>query len=318
MTSTGNLFSVSSAIALLAAAVGPALAQNEFRSAAFQQPSLALAFVPSAAQQDKQPEAPQDEPDKPAAQEEPEHDQSEGIWGYRGVSSFFNIREANSNVERGEWEFELTFKWETDSGGESDEIEFEQSLKYGFTDRFHIELEIEEPGIGEGGGHGAGDLQFVFFYQFIQETEAMPALGGFAKMRVPSGDGSSGLDGTLSLMATKTFGEKFRVHFQGFVMSANGSSGAGGDDERRAFQWGVGPGFDFQLAEETLIGMNYLFRSSDDDGGRNESTIEFGLVQGLGHIGEAKHEVKFAFDVGLNRASGTPNYGAKLLWGIEW
>lgn len=309
MVRTVNLFSVSSAIILLAGAIGPAWAQIDFRSRVFQAPSFEMTYTPATARQDQ--------PEKPAAEEAPEHDLSNGLWGYRGVSSFFNIREANSNVRQGEWEFEYLVKWETESG-ESDEIEMAQSIKYGFTDRFHIELEVEQPGIGEGGGNGAGDLQLVFFYQFLEEADLLPALGGFAKMRIPSGDGSSGVDGTLGLAATKTFGDKFRVHLQGFVMTANGSSGAGGDDDRRDFQWGVGPGFDIQLAEETLFGMNYLLRSSKEDGQRLQNILEFGLVQGLGHIGKAEHGIKFAFDVGLDGSSSTPNFGGKILWYIEW
>src|SRR5262245_37206520 len=57
--------------------------------------------------------------DAPASQKAParkepapkEHVQSEGEhysgpYHYREISDFFNIREAYSNVERGEWEFE--------------------------------------------------------------------------------------------------------------------------------------------------------------------------------------------------------------------
>lgn len=253
----------------------------------------------------------------PPTVEEPEPAATiESPWGYRDVSSFFNIREAHSNVERGEWEFEAIFKWSTESG-ESDEIELAQSLKYGITDAFHIELELEEPRIGEGGDSGAGDLRLTLFYQFLNETDTLPALGAFAQGRFPSGDGSSGVDGTLSAIATKTFGEQFRFHFQGFIQTANGSSGAGGE-ERRHFQWGLGPGFDYQIDEETLVGLNYLHRVSEEEGQRNQHILELGLVRELASSANWEHGLKLAFDVGLDGSESTPNFGAKLLWDIAW
>lgn len=122
MDRTVNLFSVSIATVLLVGAVGPARALSDFRSPVFQVPSFELTYSPAAARQEKQAEPQPDEPEKPPAEEAPKRDLSEGLWGYRGVSSFFNIREANSNVRQGEWEFEYLLKWETESG-ESDEIE---------------------------------------------------------------------------------------------------------------------------------------------------------------------------------------------------
>lgn len=236
--------------------------------------------------------------------------------GYRGVSSFFNVREANSNVARGEWEFEFAFMWATRSG-ESDEFELAQSLKYGVTDRFHVELEVEEPRLGEGGDSGAGDMRLTLFYQLLEETDAIPAIGALAQMRIPSGDGSSGVDGKLSAMLTKTFAERFRVHFQGFVLTANGASGRS-DEERRPFQWGLGPGFDFQVDPDTLLALNYLHRVNEEEHARNQNILELGLVRRLGQIGKAEHGVKLALDVGLDGARTTPNLGGKLLWSIEW
>lgn len=247
----------------------------------------------------------------------PEAEEGEGLWGYRGVSSFFNIREANSNVRQGEWEFEFIAGWKTQSDGEDDEIELEQSLKFGVTDEFHVELEVVQPTIGDGGESGAGDLNLTLFYTFLKETEALPALGGFGEMRIPSGDGSSGVDGTFSLIATKTFARNCRAHFQGYVKTANGSSGAD-EGERRYFQWGLGPGFDYRINDNNLVLLNYLHRSSEEEEVHNANILEFGSVHKLGRIGPAEHELKLAFDVGLDGSIGTPNFAGRVLWGVEW
>ncbi len=237
-------------------------------------------------------------------------------FAYRGASGFFNIREANANVGRGEWEFEANFGWSTKSGT-SDEFGMAQSLKYGISDRFFIELEAEEPRLGEGGDSGAGDLNLELFYQFVKETDTLPAIAAFAKGRFPTGDGSSGVDGKLSAIVTKSITDRFRFHFQGFAMTANGSSGAGGDD-REPFQWGLGPGFDYLINDDTLVAVNYLHRNNPTEGLRNQNILEFGVVRELGRIGGAKHELKLGLDVGLNGDRDTPNMGAKIQWGIEW
>lgn len=237
-------------------------------------------------------------------------------FGYRGLSGFFNVREANANVRRGEWELEFPFKWSTRSG-ESDEFEAAQSLKYGITDRWYLELEVEQPRLGGGGDSGAGDLKLQSFHQLLEESGGFPAVAGFAEVRLPTGDGSSGVDGKLSGIFTKTITDRFRFHFQGFVLTANGSSGAGGAD-REPFQWGLGPGFDYLLSNDAVVVLNYLHRNNPTEGLRDQDILELGTVFDLGRIGNAKHELKLAVDVGLNGDNSSPEFGAKIQWGIEW
>ncbi len=243
--------------------------------------------------------------------------------GYRGVSKFFNVREAYSNVTQGEWELELTFEWETASG-EDDEFEMEQSIKYGFTDRFHIEFEVMQPNLGDGGGSGAGDTGLVLFYNWNDEGDWLPAIGTYLQGRFPTGDGSEGVDVTLGVSLTKSVTEDLRGHLFGFVTSANGEIGDPEDEERgetfdrRDFQWGVGLGFDYQLSEETLLGINYLNRAHDEYGNPNQNLLELLWVQDIGEYWGAEHEIKTAVDVGLDGHESTPNFAAKIQWAIEW
>src|SRR5262245_36447597 len=57
--------------------------------------------------------------------------QPSSVYGYREVSDFFNIREANPQVDKGEWEFETQGGWATYSNGEDDNFGLQQSIKYG-------------------------------------------------------------------------------------------------------------------------------------------------------------------------------------------
>lgn len=235
-------------------------------------------------------------------------------YHYREISDFFNIREAYSNVEAGEWEFETTFEWETKSDGSDDDIGPVFSLKYGITDTLHAEIEVERINLGDGGDQGNGELAFILFNEWWKEAEILPAFATWAEMRIPSGEGSSGVDAELHFNLTKELLPNFRGHFEGFIETANG--GRGGEDEgsRRAFQWGVGPGFDYSFSDDTIATVNYLMRSSEEYGHHNQNILEFGMAQ---RIAENQH-VKFALDVGLDGAEETPNVGAKILWSIEW
>ncbi|MFQ6049144.1 MAG: hypothetical protein ACE5K7_07255, partial [Phycisphaerae bacterium] len=192
---------------------------------------------------------------------------------YREVSDFFNIREANPQVARGQWEIEVGGAWVTNSDGTDDDVLFpEVTLKYGFTDDFFVEIENLPLNLGDGGDRGNGDLALVAFYRFVRENQSIPAVAGWAEMRIPSGQGSSKVDAEFHANLTKTFGERFRVQFEGFVETANGGRGQE-DENRRHFQWGLGPGLDYQFDEKTLGLMNYRIASSEQRGRREVNVL---------------------------------------------
>ncbi len=234
--------------------------------------------------------------------------------GYLEVSSFFNVREANANVKQGEWELELESGWETGTGGD-DDVFFGTSLKYGFSDATYLELELIPINLGDGGGQGAGELELTLFHQWTSEADAPVAFATWASMRIPSGDGSEGVDGTLSGAITKSLGGCWRAHLNGYVMTANGAMGDGDDENRRDFQWGIGPGLDYQFSDDTIGTFNYINRSADQNGESNDGILEVGLVH---KIAENQH-LKFAVDVDVHGGNDDiANVGAKLQWSIEW
>lgn len=249
---------------------------------------------------------------EPLPKPEPAGEHYTGPYHYREISDFFNIREAYSNVERGEWEFETSVEWET-SSGESDEYGPGFSLKYGITDTFHIELEVLPLILGNGGDQGNGDLALILFKEFWKESDWVPAFGAWVEGRFPTGDGSSGVDGELHFNLTKQVATNCRAHLEGFIKTANGSRGAD-DEDRRDFQWGAGPGFDYSFSDDTIVAINYLNRVSDHVGDHNENIVELGLAQRIAH----NQHLKFAVDVGVDGQESTPNLGAKILWSIEW
>jgi hypothetical protein len=250
---------------------------------------------------------------------------------FREVSDFFNIREANANLEQGRWELEIRGGWSkgTESGekggglgffdgegddGDDDHAFTAATLKYGFTDDFYAEIGLAPITVGEGGEHGAGDTTLALFYQFVHETGAVPAMAVWAEGRFPTGDGSSGVDGELHLNFTKTFAERWRAHLGGFIETANGAPGGEDEENRRNFQWGLGPGIDYQIDDETIAILNYINRASEEDGNPNQNIVQIGLDR---RIAPGQH-IKAAVDFGVDGNESTPDISAKIQWSIEF
>ncbi|NLX06028.1 MAG: hypothetical protein GXY33_12890 [Phycisphaerae bacterium] len=254
-------------------------------------------------------------------------------YAFRGVDDFFNIREANPDVTLQEWEFQVEGGWLTRSGGPDDDVYVEPTVLYGITEDLFVSLGLLPIYIGDGGDIGNGDLNLAVFYRVLDETDDLPAVAGWAEMRIPSGEGSSGVDGTFYANLTKTITRRIRAHFGGFVMTANGQRGDGvggridngsmsgwwfGDwdngADRRDFQWGAGPGFDYLIDEETVAVLNYLHRSSEYDGNSNMNILEAGVIREIGE----RQAIKAAVDVGLDGAGETPNLAGKIQYAISW
>lgn len=261
--------------------------------------------------------APAAGPDKPGSEATTQRSAGQHHEGgmFKDVSHFWNIREAYSDVGKGEWEVEAYGSWMTYKKGR-DQFELTQSIYYGITDDWHLELEVAEP--AGSGGDGVGELEFTVFGTLWHETELLPAFAISGALRIPTGYGSSRVDGTYTAMLTKEIFPKFRVHMMGYLENAAGARGDQEEIGRRAFQWGVGPGFDYQLFDNTLFVLNYLHASSDSYGDRNSNILELGFVQKLGKLGPFNHTIKFAGDIGLDGDTGTPNGGLKLSYDIEW
>lgn len=290
-----------------ALAAGPNSAQGTDGSDAL---SLSLAY--SALQDDGSGTSAEECEDKGSTPDGMETPDWEGDLGYREISDFFNVREANANVRQGEWEWELEGGWSTGSGGDDDGF-FASSIKYGYMDELFIELDVLPIEFGDGGDRGAGDLGLTMFWQFAWEYEWTPAMALWASMRAPTGDGSEKIDGEVHFNVTRTLAPKFRGHLEGFVLSANGARD-GSEDVRRHFQWGAGGGFDYQFSDATIGTINYLHTSSQEYGHKNNHVVQVGVA----HKVAENQTLKLALDFGVDGLNETPNVGAKLQWALQW
>ncbi len=233
--------------------------------------------------------------------------------GYRGASEFFNIREANPNVGKGQFEFLVRSAWTTRSDGRDDDVNIGSELKYGITNDLFVGVELLPLNLGDGDNVGNGDLGLTVFNRFVRETDTLPAIAAWARMRIPTGDGSAGVDAEFHGTFTKQVATNCRLHLDGFVMTANGGRDER-DDNRRHFQWGIGAGTDYQLDDDTLLLANYLHRSSDQYGHHNQNILELGVDR---RITEGQN-LKIAADIGLDGAEETPNFALRLQYGFVW
>lgn len=255
-------------------------------------------------------------------------DVRKGEFNYKEVSDFFNIREANANVRKGEWEYEQTLAWATyrHGRGQDDDFFITESLKYGITNDFYVELEVLPINLGDGADIGRTDLEdgtgetaFIAFWQFLHETglglSCPPAMAVWGELRIPTGESSSKVDGTLHLTVTKTLCPGWRAHIDGFIETANGSRGQYRViEDRRNFQWGIGPGVDYEINACNLVTLNYLNSSSDAHGNRNNNIVEAGWVYKI-----SEHQVlKFAVDSELHQEAEGPHWQVKAQYGIDW
>jgi hypothetical protein len=230
------------------------------------------------------------------------------------MDEFFNIRQANPKQGKGQWEIEIPMGWATRSNHKHDSSWIGPSLSYGVTDDMYLELEVLPISFGYGGDQGNGDLSLSIFNRFVRESGAVPAVSAEVEMRIPTGQGSSGVDGELHLIVSKTILPKLIGTLEGFVETANGGRGEEERENRRAFQWGVGPGIEY-LIDECNVGLvNFRNQASEERGHHNENVLEIGYIRQL-----TTHQfLKAAIDIGLDGQSETPNFGAKLQYEIEW
>ncbi len=168
------------------------------------------------------------------------------------------------------------------------------------------------------------ELQATVFNTFWREGETwVPAFAGYASLRIPTGYQSANVDGKYGAILTKTLFPRFRMHLEGWLMNACGGPGEErhfnylNGLERRAFQWAVGPGVDYQIGDATLVALNYLHEASETAYKGNTHVIEAGVVHRFGETQRLYHSVKGAVDVGASGQYDEPHLGLKLQYELN-
>jgi hypothetical protein len=164
------------------------------------------------------------------------------------------------------------------------------------------------------GFDGNYDVTLGILYQLWEEetfAEWMPAFSLQGKVRVPNGYNSSGVDGELRGLWTKTLVGDLRGHFNAFAKTVNGDN----DVNARDFQWGFIFGVDTPLtdARDLWLMLDYMHRSSEHYGNANMNMFEAGLEWKM----DDSQSLHFSTQVGLDDNGDTPNFGARLAYTYE-
>jgi hypothetical protein len=169
----------------------------------------------------------------------------------------------------------------------------------------NMELSLGVPlRLGEGRYEGNGDLDFGVLYQFVREQDWVPTIAVQSKMRIPSGDRSSGVDGTFTGILSHTLGPGV-VFLNGSVATINNNTFA----YTRRFQWSVVPGYRLPINEQVAVIADYVHRSNPCEGRPNQNILEIAaqiqlaenMILGPGVL------------IGLDGHGRTPNLGAGLV-----
>jgi len=228
----------------------------------------------------------------------------------------------------GTMDFRLRFDYLTESGysvpaggrGGADDDDFGIGLAWFWGPCENVEVFADLPiNLGDGNYTGDGfdgnyDLSVGMTYLFWDEgamADWMPAFALKGTMRMPTGYDSSGVDGELRGLWTKTIAGDLRGHFNAFAITVNGDN----DENARDFQWGFVFGVDMPItdARDLWLILDYLHRSSEHYGNGNMNMVEAGVEWKM----DDSQSVHFTTQVGLDGDGDTPNWGARLAYTYE-
>jgi hypothetical protein len=239
-------------------------------------------------------------------------------------------------IATGAADLRMTFRWVTASapanlGDSDDDFVLEPSLRWGPCK--NVEVFASVPiWLGDGGDMGAvedgnGDTYVGFTWRLLEPQDIWPALALGATARIPTGDGSSGVDAELRLILTNEYDSGIRSHINIFGKSVNKVSTpvipippprggpTWGDPSPhpsypRHFQWGVVLGLDGPLCADGAVRWvaDYMNRSSYHYGAGNLNILELGWEWTMSEA----HKLGMSMQIGLDDNDDTPNFGAGI------
>lgn len=219
------------------------------------------------------------------------------------LSGPYFLRSADPE-EPGELELKFIYGFELGDADE-EEHEFEFVLEWGMAQNWEFIFEVPVE-LGEGKVEGNGDIGVLGFHtKFWDEDGWMPAFAMRNLVRLPTGYHSDGVDYTARGLFTKTLiPGSMRLHFNPFMTSVNGNL----EEGERRFQWGAAIGVGYRMNDDLLLIADYQVRSSEEEGSRNNHTLELGADWTFAPHQKLAFETEFELDGDGNGS----NWGAHI------
>jgi hypothetical protein len=211
-----------------------------------------------------------------------------------------------------------------DEDDQGDQIILIPEIVWGATDR--LELWVSVPFWVDGEPEeGNYDTNVGGQWRISDLDENCPAWALASQIRVPTGDGSNGIDWELRLILTNEYESGLRSHLNIFGITVNTDNYA----DPRDFQYGAVAGLDGPLNDSGSLRwvFDYFYRSSysegsepdllyypsvdPDTGGEKRNTAELGLQWQINEC----NKLGFAVQAGLDHAENeTPEWAGSLTY----
>ncbi len=252
-----------------------------------------------------------DSPEAQAQDQASEARLEDAVAARQSVNAFNSLEDGQPGAP-GQLELQFNIGWQTTSD-ESDPVAFETELQYTLDGNAFLrntQLILGVPlELGNGDIDGNADLRFGWQQRWIKEEGLIPTVATLAEVRIPSGDDSSGVDGTLTGILAKDLGPG-TLYFNAFGKTVNGDN----IENRRDFQWGFRTGYKWRLNDDFALIGDYLLESSEQRGHRDVNALEFS--------GEYRVNENFTIGpgilIGLDDNDETPNFGAGVRFLISF
>lgn len=238
------------------------------------------------------------------------------VAGQTDLTSELWSMEDATPIGLGKVDVRLTGRWVTGPGpSKDDDLIIEPSIVWGPCD--NVEVSIAVPAwLGDAGDAGPnkdgnGDTRIGMLWRIMDQQDYWPAVALSGTARIPTGDGSSGIDGEFRVVLTNEYDSGIRSHVNAFAKSANGDNVA----NVRHFQWGAVVGIDGPLCEDGAVRWvaDYVHRTNGRRGFGNVNLVELGWEWQVADV----HKVGMSGLVGLDRDDDVPNFGAALTYAFS-
>lgn len=220
-------------------------------------------------------------------------------------------------IPTGQVDLRLTVNWSTASapanlGDSNDDFTITPSLTWGACENVEafaaLPVSVADGGNRPGLDDGNVDADFGFNWRFCEPEGHMPAAALRVTVRIPTGDGSNGIDGEARLILTNEYDSDLRSHINVFAETINGDS----DEDLREFQYGLVIGMDGPLCADGAVRWvaDYMNRSGFHNGTSNINILELGWEWDMND----SQKLGMSFQIGLDHTGDTPNFGAGIAY----
>lgn len=238
----------------------------------------------------------------------------------------FNFLDATVLPE-GMVDLRIAGRWVDGGNGEDsdDQIIITPEIVWGATDRLELAVSVPTWVDGEP-DEGNYDTYLAATWRISDLDENCPAFALAGIARIPTGEGSNGVDGQLRLIVTHEYESGIRSHFNIWATTVNTDN----VENARHFQYGAVVGLDGPLDDCGKLRwvFDYMYESSHRYGDKGVDTAA-GFIPGDENSGEQRNTAElgiqwqinecsklgFAVQAGLDHAENeTPEIAASLTY----